>query len=50
MLRLMSSLRARDTAQGWRAEKKQEEYANRRAEMDDRMAERKHKEAATMDM
>lgn len=48
--RLMFRLKARDSAQGWRAEKRQEEYANRRAEMDERMAERKQKEAATMDM
>lgn len=45
-----AALRARDSAQSWRAEKKAMADADRRAADEERLAERKAKENATMDM
>lgn len=43
-------IRAREVAAARRAERKADEFAERKAAMDDRMTERRQKEAATMDM
>lgn len=45
-----SRLKAREAATDRRADKRAAEMADRRAAMEERMAERKQKESATMDM
>lgn len=45
-----TSIRAREAAAARRAERKADEFAERKAAMDERMTERRQKEAATMDM
>ena len=47
---LTCSLRARDAAQDRRAERRALDLADQRAAMEQRMAERKQKEAASMEM
>jgi hypothetical protein len=50
MWELTVRLKARDIAEGRRTGRKQDEYEARKAVMDERMAERKQKEDATMKM